>query len=186
MHSIFQDLRFGLRMLAKNPGITLGAFFTLGLGIGANTATFSLSNTFLRKPVSFPEVERLVMVLNRAPGQQGQDWSAASPADFLDWKKQARSFAGLAGYEWDNVNLTGSGEPVKAQGFRVTPDFFDVLGIRAALGRGFVAGADIPGQDARVVLCYGLWTPQIAGEPRILGQTAKLDSRPREVVGVMN
>jgi len=70
MHSIFQDVRFGLRMLAKNPGISLVAIFTLGLGIGANTATFSLSNTFLRKPVSFPEVERLVMVLNHAPGQQ--------------------------------------------------------------------------------------------------------------------
>jgi ABC-type antimicrobial peptide transport system permease subunit len=94
MHSIFQDVGFGLRMLAKNPGITLVAILTLGLGIAANTATFSLCNTFLRKPVSFPEVERLVMVLNHAPGQQGQDWSAASPADFLDWKKEARSFAG--------------------------------------------------------------------------------------------
>jgi len=169
MHSIFQDLRFGLRMLAKNPGITLVAIFTLGLGIGANTATFSLSNTFLRKPVSFPEVERLVMVLNHAPGQQGQDWSSASPADFLDWKKEARSFVGLAGYQWADVNLTGAGEPVKAQGFRVTPDFFDVLGIRAALGRGFVAGEDIPGQDARVILSYGLWTQQFASDPRIVG-----------------
>jgi len=186
MHSIFQDVRFGLRMLAKNPGITLVAIFTLGLGIGANTATFSLSNTFLRKPVAFPEVERLVMVLNHAPGQQGQDWSAASPADFLEWKKETRSFAGLAGYEWADVNLTGSGEPVKAQGFRVTPDFFDVLGIRAALGRGFVAGEDIPGQDARVILSYGLWTQQFASNPRIVGKTVKLDGRPCEVVGVMN
>ena len=148
MHSIFQDVRYGLRTLAKNPGITLAAILTLGLGIGANTATFSLSNTFLRKPVSFPEVDRLVMVLNRAPGQQGQDWSSVSPADFLEWKKEARSFAGLAGYEWADVNLTGAGEPAKAQAFRVTPDFFDVLGTRAALGRGFVAGEDIPGQDA--------------------------------------
>src|SRR5258707_13477157 len=123
MHSIFQDVRFGLRMLAKNPGITLVAILTLGLGIGANTATFSLSNTFLRKPVSFPEVQRLVMVLNHAPGQKGQDWSAASPADFLDWKKEARSFVGLAGYKWADVNLTGSGEPVKTQGFVVTPAF---------------------------------------------------------------
>ena len=180
MHSIFQDVRFGLRMLAKNPGITLVAILTLGLGIGANTATFSLSNTFLRKPVSFPEVQRLVMVLNHAPGQQGQDWSAVSPADFLDWKKETRSFAGLAGYEWADVNLTGAGEPVKAQGFRVTPDFFDVLGIRAALGRGFVAGEDIPGQDARVILSYGLWTQQFASDPRIVGKTVKLDGRPCE------
>src|SRR5258708_11469023 len=185
MHSIFQDLRFGLRMLAKNPGITLVAIFTLGLGIGANPATFSLSNTFLRKPVSFPEVERLVMVLNRAPGQQGQDWSAASPADFLDWKKEARSFLGLAGYEWANVNLTRARELVKAQGFRVTPDFFDVLGIRAVIGRGFVAGEDIPGQDARVILSYGLWTQQFASDPRIVGKTVKLDGRPCEIVGVM-
>src|SRR6266404_5579067 len=185
MHSIFQDVRFGLRMLARNPGITLVAILTLGLGIGANTATFSLSNTFLRKPVSFPEVESLVMVLNHAPGQQGQDWSSVSPADFLDWKKETRSFAGLAGYEWANVNLTGTGEPVKAQGFRVTPDFFDVLGIRAALGRGFVAGEDTPGQDARVILSYGLWTQQFASDPRIVGKTVKLDGRPCEIVGVM-
>jgi putative ABC transport system permease protein len=186
MYSIFQDVRYGLRMLAKNPGITLVAILTLGLGIGANTATFSLSNTFLRKPVSFPEVERLVMVLNHAPGQQGQDWSSVSPADFLDWKKETRSFTGLAGYEWADVNLTGAGEPVKAQGFRVTPDFFDVLGIHAALGRGFVRGEDIPGQDARVILSQGLWTRQFASDPQIVGKTVQLDGRPCEVVGVMN
>ena len=155
MHSIFQDVRFGLRMLTKNPGITLVAIFTLGLGIGANTATFSLSNTFLRKPVSFPEVERLVMVLNHAPGQQGPDRSAASPADFLDWKKEARSFAGLAGYEWANVNLTGAGEPVKAQGFRVTPDFFDVLGVRAADFFSYASGAIL----LAVVVVLGCYVP---------------------------
>src|SRR5260370_11201676 len=185
MHVIFQDVRYGLRMLAKNPWITLVAIFTLGLGIGANTATFSLSNIFLRKPVSFPEVQRLVMVLNRAPGQQGRDWSSVSPADFLEWKKEARSFAGLAGYEWADVNLTGSGEPVKTQGFRITPDFFSVLGIHAALGRGFVAGEDIPGQDARVILSQGLWARQFASDPRIVGKTVKLDGRPCEIVGVM-
>src|SRR4029077_622391 len=120
MHSILQDVRYGLRMLAKNPGITLVAIFTLGLGIGANTATVSLSNTFLRKPVSFPEADRLGMVLNRAPGPQGKDWSCVSPADFLEWKKQAHSFAALAGYGWTDVNITGVGEPIKVQGFRVT------------------------------------------------------------------
>jgi putative ABC transport system permease protein len=186
MHSIFQDFRFGLRMLARNPGVTLVAIFTLGLGIGANTAAFSLSNTFLRKPVSFPEVQRLVMVLNRAPGQQGDDWSSVSAADFLEWKKETRSFAGLAGYEWADVNLTGAGDPVKAQGFRVTPDFFDVLGVRAALGRGFVAGEDIPGQDARVILSRGLWTQQFASDPHIVGKTVKLDGRTCEIVGVMS
>jgi putative ABC transport system permease protein len=185
MHSFFQDVRYGLRMLAKNPGVTLVAIFTLGLGIGANTAAFSLSNTFLRKPVSFPEADRLVMVLNRAPGQQGEDWSSVSPADFQEWKKEARSFAALAGYEWRDANITGAGEPIKVQGFRVTPDFFDVLGIRAALGRGFVAGEDVPGQDARVILSHGVWTRQFASDARIVGKTVKLDGRPCEVVGVM-
>jgi putative ABC transport system permease protein len=186
MRSILHDVRFAYRMLAKNLGITLVAIFTLGLGIGANTAAFSLSNTFLRKPISFPGVERLAMVLNRAPGQQDDDWSGVSVADFLEWRKENRSFAGLAGYEWADVNLTGAGEPVKAQGFRVTPDFFDVLGIRAALGRGFVAGEDIPGQDARVILSHGLWTQQFASDPRIVGKTVKLDGRPCEIVGVMS
>jgi putative ABC transport system permease protein len=185
MHSFLQDVRYGLRMLAKNPGVTLVAIFTLGLGIGANTATFSLSNTFLRKPVSFPEADRLVVVLNRAPGQQGQDWSGVSTADFLEWKKEAHSFAALAGYEWRDANITGGGEPIKVQGFRVTQNFFDVLGIRAALGRGFVRGEDDPGQDSRVILSHGLWTRQFASDPRIVGRTVKLDGRPCEVVGVM-
>jgi len=130
MNSLWQDIRYGVRMLVKSRGVALLAILALGLGVGANTATFSVSNTFLRKPVSFPEVERLVMVVNRAPGQV-QDWTSASPADFLDWKEQAHSFDSLTAYSWNDINLTGAGEPVKLQGFRVTPNFFDVLSVHA-------------------------------------------------------
>jgi hypothetical protein len=162
MHSIFQDVRFGLRMLAKNPGITLVAILTLGLGIGANTATFSLSNTFLRKPVSFPEVERLVMVLNRAPGQQGQDWSAASPADFLTGKGSPL-FVGLAGYEWADVNLE-CWRVVRAQGFRVRR-FLRRARVRR-VGPGFRCRRSILAKtqsDSQL----RLWAQQFASDPGV-------------------
>jgi putative ABC transport system permease protein len=183
--SLGQDIRYGVRMLVKSPGVTLLAIFALGLGVGANTATFSVSNTFLRKPVSFPEVERLVMVVNRAPGQV-QDWTSVSPANFLDWKEQTHSFDSLAAYNWNDVNLTGAGEPVKLQGFLVTPNFFDVLGVHAMLGRSFVSGEDLPGQDAKAVLSHSLWISQFASDPQIVGKTIRLDGRPCTVVGVMN
>src|SRR5271157_4689126 len=106
MHSFLQDIRYGLRMLAKAPGITLAAIFAFGLGIGANTATFSTANTFLLHPISFPEVDRLAMVMGRAPGQT-EGWSEVSPADFQEWRGQNHSFETLAVYDWDDVNLTG-------------------------------------------------------------------------------
>jgi putative ABC transport system permease protein len=185
MNTLWQDIRYGVRMLVKSRGVALLAILALGLGVGANTATFSVSNTFLRKPVSLPEVERLVMVVNRAPGQV-QDWTSASPADFLDWKEQAQSFDSLTAYSWNDVNLTGAGEPVKLQGFRVTPNFFDVLSVHAMLGRGFVSGEDLPGLDAKVILSHSLWTSQFASDPQIVGKTIRLDGRPCTVVGVMN
>jgi hypothetical protein len=102
MHSFLQDIRYGLRMLAKAPGITLAAIFAFGLGIGANTTTFSTASTFLLHSISFPEVDRLAMVMSRAPGQT-EGWGEVSPADFQEWRAQNHSFETLAVYDWDDV-----------------------------------------------------------------------------------
>ena len=185
MSSIWQDIRFGLRMLLKSPGITLAAILAFGVGIGANAAMLSVSDIYLRNPISFPEVNRIAMVLGRAPGQT-EGWSTISPADLEDWRRQSRSFESLAAYSWADVNLTGVGEPVKVQGFRVSANFFDVLRATPRLGRGFAKGEDEPGQQHVAVLSSGLWRRQFASDPQVIGRTIRLDGTPTQIVGVMS
>jgi putative ABC transport system permease protein len=185
MNSVLQDLRFGIRMLLKTPGITLAAILAFGVGIGANTATFSTANAFLLKPITFPEVDRIVMVLGRAPDQT-EGWTDVSPADFRDWRAQTHSFESLAAYRWRDVNLTGVGEPVKIQGFSVSANFFDVLRARPELGRGFVAGEDQPGRDHVAVLSKNLWRRQFGSDPDVVGRIIRLDGVPTQIVGVMS
>lgn len=185
MNSLWQDIRFGIRMLFKSPGITLAAIFAFGLGIGANTAVFSITNTFLRNPVSFPDVDRIVAVLGQAPGQT-EGWSGISPADFLDWRAQNHSLESLAAYAWADVNLTGAGEPIRLQGFRVTANFFEVLRARAKLGRAFVAGEDDPGHGSVVVLSAALWRRQFGSDSNVVGRTIRLDGSPFQIIGVMD
>ena len=184
LESLFQDVRFGLRMLHKSPGFTAVAVLTLALGIGANTATFSVSNTFLRHPISFPEVDRLVMVMNQAPGQT-EGWSEVSPADLQDWQMQSHSFESVGAYDWADINLTGVGEPVKVQGFRVSANFFEVLRATPLLGRTFSSGEDEPGRDHVVILSAGLWHRQFGSDPAIAGRTVRLDGTPTQIIGVM-
>lgn len=184
LEHLLQDTRFALRLLRKSPGFTFVAVFTLALGIGANTAIFSASNTFLRNPISFPEVDRLVMVMNQAPGQT-EGWNMVSPADFQDWRAQSHSFEALAAYDWADLNLTGVGEPVKVQGFRVTSNFFDVLRATPLLGRTFATGEDEPGREHEVILSAGLWRRQFASDPKIVDRTVRLDGTPTQIIGVM-
>jgi putative ABC transport system permease protein len=184
MRSIWQDVRFGFRMLVKSPGITLAAILAFGVGIGANTAIFSVSNVYLRAPIAFPDVDRIVMVLGRAPGQT-EGWSEVSPADFQDFQARNQSLESLAAYEWASVNLTGVNEPVKVQGFRVSANFFDVLRAAPELGRGFVREEDQPGHDHVAVLSDGLWRRQFGSDPNILNRTIYIDGVPTQIVGVM-
>lgn len=185
MTGLIQDIRFAFRTFAKSPGFTAVAVLTLGLGIGANTATFSVSNTFLRSPISFPQVDRIVMVMNRAPGQT-EGWTEVSPADLQDWRTQSHSFEAFGAYDWVDLNLTGVGEPVKVQGFAVTPNFFDILRARPLMGRTFVAGEDEPGREHEVILSTGLWRRQFGSDPGIVGRAVRLDGTPHQVIGVMN
>ncbi len=184
LEAVLQDLRFALRLFRKSPAFTLVAVLTLGLGIAANTATFSISNTFLRNPVSFPEVDRVFMVMNQAPAQV-DGWSIVSPADFLDWREQSHSFEALGAYEWAHVNMTGAGEPVKLQGFRVTANFFNILRATPLLGRTFATGEDEAGREHEAILSSALWRRQFAADPAIIGRTIRLDGTPTQIIGVM-
>lgn len=185
MHSLWRDIRIGFRVLAKSPAITFAAILALGIGIGANTAMFSVANAFLRNPISFPDVDRIVMVLGQAPGQT-EGWSEISPADFQDWRTQNHSFESLAAYDWTDINLTGIGEPVRLQGFRVSSNFFDVLRAAPILGRGFVRGEDEYGRSRVAVLSAALWRRQFGSDPNVVGRVVQLNGVPSQIVGVMN
>lgn len=184
MTTLLQDLRFGARMLWKRPGFTAVAVLTLALGIGANTAIFSLVNAVLLKPLPFPEAERLVMLWEDA-SRIGFPQNTPAPANFIDWKTQTQSFEGMAAGVWATYNLTGYGEPQKLNGNAVSAELFNVLGARPALGRGFTAEEERPGSDNVVILSHGLWRDTFGGEPSVVGRDLILSGEKRTVVGVM-
>jgi putative ABC transport system permease protein len=184
MGNFFQDIRYGLRMLRKSPAFTFIAILTLGLGIGANTAIFSVADVFLRRPVTFPDTDRLVMVMELAPGQTS-DWNTVAPGNLHDWQDQASSFETLAAGEWNSFNLTGASDPQRVQGFEVSSNFLETLRVTPAMGRGFLPGEDSPGHDREALLSYGLWERQFASDKNIVGSTIRLNDQPATVVGVM-
>jgi putative ABC transport system permease protein len=184
METLWQDLRYATRSLRKHWGLTLLAVMTLALGLGANTAVFSVADGFLFKPVPLPQSERLAMLAQLDP-HQTRDTSNVSPADFEDWKKQSSSFERLSAFTSDDINLTGAGTPEKVQGILVSADFFDTAGVKPILGRTFRPEETTPGRHAVVVLSQGLWQRHFAGDPEIIGRTVQLNGRSYGVVGVM-
>ncbi|MCI0567423.1 MAG: ABC transporter permease [Acidobacteria bacterium] len=184
MSVLFQDLRYALRMLVKNPGFTAVAILTLGLGIGANTAIFSVVNGVLFRPLPYPQPDRLMAVWMGEPQDKGFQ-STFSDADFLDWQSHNQVFARVAAYTDTSFTLTGSGEPERLRGAAVTVDFFATLGIAPSLGRGFAAGEDAPESPRLVVLSHSLWRQRFGSDPGILGTTIRVNDVPRTVVGVM-
>ena len=184
MQALWQDLRYGLRTVLRSPGVTALAVLALALGIGANTAVFSVADAFLRKPVSFPDLDRLVTVMSIAPHQEN-DWNEVSPADYLDWKNQNRSFEPMAAYEWDQVNITGNGDPQLVNGFQVSANFFDTLLVKPAMGRVFLPEEEQPGRDHEVILGYALWQRRFGGDSNVLGKTLTVDGASYMIVGVM-
>jgi len=184
MFSIFQDVQFGLRMLMKHRLATLVSIVALALGLGANTAMFSLAEAFLLHPVPLENADRIVALVDSRPGQN-IDMNAVAPATYFDWKQQAHSFDDLAAYAWQEVNLTGDGEPQKVQTFRVSANFFPMLGVRAQLGRSFLSEEEEPGKDHEIILGHALWEQRYASDPHIIGRTIKVDGKAHTVVGVM-
>jgi putative ABC transport system permease protein len=184
MIALFQDLRYGLRMLGKSPAFTFVAVITLALGIGANTAIFSVADAFLLRPVSFPDTDRLVMVMELSPGQTS-DWNTVARGNLEDWKTQNRSFEPMAAGRWRNFNLTGSGDPERVLGAEVTPNFLDTLHERPLLGRVFVPDDETPGHEQQVVLGYGLWERAFGSDRSVIGRKVKLNGQAYTVIAVM-
>jgi putative ABC transport system permease protein len=184
------DLKFALRQLRKTPGFTFVAIVTLALGIGANTAIFSLINGVLLRPLPFPESERIIYFEGKNPAAGITD-SNISYLDFTDWSQQTDLFASTAAYWTGNADLSGDGtEPEAVPRAGVTTGFFSVLGVQPVLGRAFVPEDDKPasfngGRGTVAIISHGLWKRRFGSDPAIVGRVVQMKSRPLTVIGVM-
>jgi putative ABC transport system permease protein len=178
------DLRYAARLQRKNPGFTIIAIIALALGIGANTAIFSVVNTVLLRPLPYKDPERLVMVWEDAT-KSGYPRDTPAAANFVDWRDQSQNFEGMAAIADESFNLTGSGDPERLEGRRVSANMFPLLGVDPQIGRVFTAAEDQPGAQRVVVLSYALWQRRFGGDPGIIGQSLTLNGESHVVVGVM-
>jgi putative ABC transport system permease protein len=181
---LWHDLRYGLRALAKNPGFTAVAVVTLALGIGANTAIFSVVNTVLLRPLPFKDPERLVMVWEDA-SKHGFPRDTPAAANFVDWREQNRVFEGMSAIAEESFNLTGAGEPERIDGRRVSANLFALLGVEPRLGRAFLPEEDSPGAGRVVVISHALWQRRFGSDEKIVGKAVTLNGESYMVVGVM-
>ena len=178
-----QDLRYTARSLGRSKGFAVTAIAVVGLGIGATTAVFSVTDFVLIRPLPFPRADRLVRVWERHPGYPQME---LSPANYRDFKKAADVFSSFAAYtDPSSANLTGSGEPRRLVGAEVTNDFLPTLGIQPLIGRPFTPADDRPGAPGTILLSYRLWQTEFGGAPDILGRTLSLDQQAYTVIGVM-
>jgi predicted permease len=181
MDSLLKDIRFALRTLRKSPGFTVIAILTLALGIGSNTAMFSVVTAVLLRPLPFPEPDRLVAVASLS--QTGKPSSESYP-DFFDYRQRSRSFQYLAMYHSSDETLTGVGEPMHVEANMVSTGFFEALGVQPQLGRTFLAEEEKPGHHV-AILSHRMWRDQFHGAPDVLGKSLNLGGRPFTIVGVM-
>ena len=185
MHALLQDLLFGLRLLAKNPLFSLIAVATLALGIGANTAIFSVVDAVLLRPLPYPEADRLVFLWSTMR-PQGVPRSGSSLADYHEWRDQNQVFDGLAGFYFGDFNLSSdTGVPERVQGAYITANLFQVLRVSPALGRSFTSDEEQFGQHRVLLLSYGLWQRRFAGDRDAVGRRIKLADESYTIVGVM-
>jgi putative ABC transport system permease protein len=179
------DVGYGLRMMRRAPAFSAVVVLTLALGIGANTAIFSVVNAVLLKPLPFKDPERVVMVWLKGAEAAGGDRVPLSLADFLDWRAQTHSFERVAFFHSDNFNYAGGDTPEEVNGAVTSADFFNVFGARAELGRTFLPEEEKPGAPRVVVVSHGFWQRRLGADPRAVGREITLDSQPYTVVGVM-
>ena len=179
---LLQDFRYALRKLRKNPGFAAVGIITLALGIGANTAVFSVVYATLLKPLPYPDADRIYGVEIVLP-ERGLS-AAGRIQDYLDWRKADTAFSAVAALRPGGWNLTGNGEPERIGGARVSVNFFDLLGVPPALGRGFAAQEETPGADNVVVISDALWRRRYAADPSLVGRTIKLNGENHLVVGI--
>src|SRR5205085_10071207 len=183
MNTLLQDLRYGARMLFRNPGFTFVAVLALTLGIGATTAIFSVVNSVLLKPLPYPESERLVYLWETSP--QIDEMSVAYP-NYQDWRAQNEVFENIGVYRRQSYNLTGTGEPERLVGGMVSADLFAALRVNALRGRVFTNDEDQPGATPVAILSYGLWQRRFGGDPNVLDQQLTLNGHSFTVIGIMS
>jgi putative ABC transport system permease protein len=182
MDILLQDLRFAIRMLIKRPGFTTVVVLALALGIGANSAIFTVVNTILLQPLPYEDPERLMLLWGSQP-QIGHE--AASFPDFVDWRAQNESFEQLAAYTTASFNLTGSGEPERVTGGRTTAELFSILRVQPVVGRSFVADEMRPGSGHVAMVSYGMWQRRWGGDPQAVGTSIELNAEAYTVVGIL-
>lgn len=183
IETLLQDIRYGARVLAKHKGFTAVAVLTLALGIGANTAIFSVVNELLLRPLPFRDAERLVMLWEVTP--EGRHENTTSRANFRAWRDQSKAFEDMAAFSDQRLNLTGVGDPEEISVQLATPELFQVLGVEPVLGRSITQEDARPGTSDVAVLSYGIWQRRFGGDTRIVGKPIMLNGSPFTVVGVM-
>jgi putative ABC transport system permease protein len=184
LQSVWQDLRLSARMLRKTPAFTAVAVLTLALGMGANTAIFSVVDAVLLRPLPYPEPSRLVRLWESAPSR-GYFRNVVNPLNFLDWRDHAKSFKAMAAISSSMTNLNTHGHPVAVPGLQVSPEFFSILEVPPLFGRTFDSQDGVPGQNLVVILSYDLWRSQFGGDAGAIGQKIDVDGLPTTIVGVM-
>src|SRR5436190_7741972 len=182
MRSTLEDLRYGFRMLAKRPGVTVIAVLALALGVGANTAVFSVFRAVLLRPLRYSNPEQLVMIWESNP-KAAAPREHTSPPNFKDWREQNRCFQDMAAIAGGAVVLTGEGEPELLSGSTVTTNFFHLLGVELAVGRGFTAG---DGEQNAVLISDALWERRFARDPNIIGRRVRLGGALQTIIGVLS
>jgi len=186
MEDFFMDVRFGARMLRKNPGFATVAIVTLALGIAVNTTIFSSVNGWMLRSPSIKDPGKVVMILSTNPAKgRGWDQNPVSVPDFVAWREQSHAFEDMVASQGSDFAHTGEGEPEWLEGMRVSASYFQVLGVSAALGRTFLPGEDQPSHDQVVILSDGLWQRRFGSNPNVVGEAVRLNGDSYTVVGVM-
>jgi predicted permease len=184
MENLLHDVRYGIRMLLKQPGFTAVAVITLALGIGANTAIFSVVNGLLLRPLPYANSDRLAIIWTHSPGANvAQDWP--SPGQYVAIKSQTSVFEDIAITQGGNSNLTGLGAPEQVGAVATSSVLFPLLGVKPAIGRAFLSEEDGPGKPKAAILCYGFWQRRFGGDPGAIGQSLMIDGDSYAVVGIM-
>ncbi|MFB0554789.1 MAG: ABC transporter permease, partial [Phycisphaerae bacterium] len=184
MRTLWQDIRYGFRMLVRNPGFTVVVILVLALGIGANTAIFSVINAVLLRPLQFEDPDRLVMVWEQNL-ERGWDRSNVSSLNVADWREQNQVFEHLASVRKWQFTLTGGDEPEEIPASLVSTNFFSALGIKPALGRTFFPEEEQPGQNKVVVVSYDFWQRRFGSDPNIIGKSVTLSDMILNIIGVL-
>ena len=184
LEQLWQDVRFGLRMLAKNPGFTAVAVLSLGLGIGVNTAIFSVLDAFVDVHLPIKDQDRIVNLWGSNKSTYTERSNLSIP-DFIDYREQNRVFEDLAAFSWENLQLTNIAEPKRLEGGRVSFNYFRVLGVQPAIGRDFLPAESEAGRLQVAILSYGLWQDSFGADPAILGRSISLNRESYTVIGVM-